>query len=181
MSGQARQGKRLPKAAEVATRLHAAAIHLLRRLRVEDAATGLSGPKASALSVVVFGGAVTLGDLARAEQVRPPTISRLVAGLVRSGLVESDRDPDDRRVQRIRATPKGRALLEAGRNRRVRRLSKDLERLSEAEFGALVGAMATIERLSRPPVARAPVVKAHGSRAVRARRDIRKDLNYVES
>ena len=119
---------------------------------MEDAATGLPGPKASALSVVVFGGAVTLGDLARAEQVRPPTISRLVAGLVRSGLVELDRDPDDRRVQRIRATAKGRALLEAGRNRRVRRLSKDLERLSEAEFGALVGAMATIERLSRPPV-----------------------------
>ncbi len=125
---------------------------MLRRLRVEDAATGLTGPRASALSVVVFGGPVTLGDLARAEQVRPPTMSRLVAGLVKSGLVESERDLVDRRVQRIRATAKGRALLEAGRGRRVKRLSKDLDRLSPAEFGALVTALPTLERLSRPPL-----------------------------
>lgn len=102
--------------------------------------------------MVVFGGPVTLGDLARAEQVRPPTMSRLIAGLVKSGLVESARDPVDRRVQRIRATAKGRALLEAGRGRRVKRLSKDLERLSGEEFGALVAAIPTLERLSRPPI-----------------------------
>ena len=104
---------------------------------------------------------MTLGDLARTEQVRPPTMSRLVAGLVRAGLVDAERDPDDLRVQRIRATAKGRALLEAGRGRRVRRLSKDLERLSGAEYRALVDAMATIERLSRPPVAPTSSPKTH--------------------
>jgi DNA-binding MarR family transcriptional regulator len=119
-------------------------------LRVEDAASGLSGPRASALSVIVFGGPVTLGDLARAEQVRPPTISRLVAGLVRAGLVVAERDGTDRRVQRIHATHKGRALLEAGRLRRVRRLTKDLERLSQEEFATLAAAVATIEGVARP-------------------------------
>ena len=146
-----RQGKGPPPGpAEIATRLHSAAIHLLRRLRVEDAASGLSGPRASALSVIVFGGPVTLGDLAKAEQVRPPTMSRLVAGLVRAGLAEAERDRTDRRVQRIYATAKGRALLEAGRLRRVRRLTKDLERLSEAEFATLASALGTIERVARP-------------------------------
>jgi DNA-binding MarR family transcriptional regulator len=140
-----------PVAAELATRLHSAAIHLLRRLRVEDAAIGLSGPRASALSVIVFGGPVTLGDLARVEQVRPPTMSRLVAGLVKSGLAETERDANDRRIQRIRATPKGRSLLEAGRLRRVRRLTKDLERLTAEEYTVLAAAVTTMERVARPP------------------------------
>lgn len=150
MSRRERQEQPTP-AAELATRLHSAAIHLLRRLRVEDAASGLSAPRLSALSVIVFAGPVTLGDLARAEQVRAPTMSRLVAGLVKSGLVEADRDPSDRRVQRIRATPKGRSLLEAGRARRVRRLANDLEGLSPKDFETLSKAVGMIERVARPP------------------------------
>ncbi|MBM4187871.1 MAG: MarR family transcriptional regulator [Gemmatimonadetes bacterium] len=139
----------LPPGPELATRLHSAAIHLLRRLRVEDSASGLSAPRLSALSVIVFAGPVTLGDLARAEQVRAPTMSRLVSGLVKAGLVIAERDPADRRIQRIRATTKGRALLEAGRLRRVRRLARDLDRLSAAEFRVLREAVAMIERVAR--------------------------------
>ena len=149
MSPQAPSKPRSARAVDLATGLHSAAIHLLRRLRTEDVASGLSGPRLSALSVVVFAGPTRLGDLARAEQVRPPTMSRLVAGLVRAGLVESIRDPDDRRIQRIRATPKGRTLLEAGRARRVRRLARDLERLDAGEFAAVGAALGVIERIAR--------------------------------
>ncbi|MEZ4588138.1 MAG: MarR family transcriptional regulator [Gemmatimonadales bacterium] len=145
-----RQARRAPPAAQVATRLHSAAIHLLRRLRVEDQASGLTAPRLSAMSVIVFGGPVTLGDLARAEQVSAPTMSRMVAGLRRLGLVEVTRDPDDRRVQRIRATTRGKALLEAGRGRRVRRLAADLEALSDPEFAALAKALPTLEAIARP-------------------------------
>jgi DNA-binding MarR family transcriptional regulator len=145
-----------PKPGDLAARLHSAAIHLLRRLRIEDAASGLSAPQLSALSVVVFGGPVTLGDLARAEQVRPPTISRLVAGLIQAGLLEATQDPEDRRVQRVKATPKGRALLEAGRARRVKRLTRDLERLDSREFSAVAEAIVTIERIARAKVNRRP-------------------------
>src|ERR687883_145288 len=80
-------------ATRLADRLHSAAIHLLRRLRREDARTGLSGPRLSALSVVVFAGPRTLGELAAAEQVRPPTMTRLVQALEREGLVARDPDP----------------------------------------------------------------------------------------
>lgn len=138
-----------PPPDDLATRLHSAAIHLLRRLRVVDAESGLSAPRLSALSVIVFAGPVALGELARAEQVRPPTMSRLVQGLVRSGLVRVERDPNDRRVQRIRATPRGRAVLEAGRARRVRRLAQDLEQLAPADYTALAAALPVLEKVTR--------------------------------
>src|SRR5204863_2334816 len=70
---------------ETADRLHSAAIHLLRRLRVRDRESGVGPAQLSALSVLVLGGGPrSLGELAEAEQVRPPTMSRIVAGLVRS-------------------------------------------------------------------------------------------------
>src|SRR5881392_3398151 len=89
---------------DLADRLHSSAIHLLRRLRREDDASGLPAPHLSALSVIVFGGPITLGALATAEQVRPPTISRVVAALERDGLVTRETDPSDRRVVRVKAT-----------------------------------------------------------------------------
>jgi len=91
----------------IADRLHSAAIHLLRRLRVEDKALGLSGPRASALSVIVFRGPLTMSALAEAEQVRRPTITRLIDGLERRGLVRRVSDPADGRVQLVEATAAG--------------------------------------------------------------------------
>jgi len=135
---------------EVADRLHSAAIHLLRRLRVEDERSGLTSPQLSALSVIVFGGPITVGDLARAEQVRPPTISRLVQGLEGEGLVARERDPDDARVQRITATPEGRRLLQEGRVRRVERLAKQIAELPARRRQALFGAVEVLELLTRP-------------------------------
>ncbi|HJU65574.1 MAG TPA: MarR family transcriptional regulator, partial [Gemmatimonadaceae bacterium] len=86
------------EAERIADRVHSAAIHLLRRLRKEDTKTGLSAPRLSALSVVVFGGPLTLGALAAAEQVRPPTMTRLVTALEKRGLVTREPDPDDGRL-----------------------------------------------------------------------------------
>src|SRR3984893_2291619 len=95
----------------IADRLHSAAIHLLRRVRKQDVATGEGPARLSALSVLVFGGPKTLGELAAAEQVKPPTMSRIVAGLARSRLIEITADPRDGRRQRIRATTQGARLL----------------------------------------------------------------------
>src|SRR5437762_6946774 len=97
----ARGTRREAPASELADRLHSAAIHLLRRLRREDDASGLPAPQLSAMSVIVFGGPITLGALASAEQVRPPTITKLVALLEEQGLVERETDPADRRVVRV--------------------------------------------------------------------------------
>jgi DNA-binding MarR family transcriptional regulator len=145
--------RRQPPLEDLADRLHSAAIRLLRRLRAEDRASDLSGPRLSALSVVVFGGPVSLTALAEAEQVRLPTISRLAAELERAGLVERVPDPGDRRVQRLRATARGKKLLQEGRARRVARLARELAGLKARDLDALARAAATLERLfgSPPP------------------------------
>lgn len=136
-------------AARVADRLHSVAIHLLRRLRQEDEGIGLSGPRASALSVVAFGGPVTLGDLAAIEQVKPPTMTRLVSALEARGLVRREADPSDARLTRVRATARGMRLLQEGRGRRVARLQARLRDLPDGELAALGDATEILERLVR--------------------------------
>lgn len=134
----------------IADRLHSGAIHLLRRLRTQDAASGLTAPRLSALSVIVFGGPLTLGALAAAEQVRPPTMTRLVAALERDGLVTREPDPEDRRQVLLRATPAGRQLLEEGRARRTTSLARRLAALPPEDLAALARAASLLERLARP-------------------------------
>jgi DNA-binding MarR family transcriptional regulator len=120
-------------AGEIADRLHSAAIHLLRRLRVRDRESGVGPAQLSALSVLVLGGGPrSLGELAEIEQVRPPTMSRIVAGLVRAGLVRRRKTEDGRRV-RLEASVKGAKILQAGRKRRVESLARALSSFSEKE------------------------------------------------
>jgi DNA-binding MarR family transcriptional regulator len=134
--------------ADIADRLHSAAIHLLRRLRREDDASGLGAPRLSALSVIVFGGPITIGGLAEAEQVRAPTMSRLVNSLEEQGLVQRVPDIADRRVVRVEATAAGAALLHAGRARRVAALTADVARLSRRDQDALLGTLGLLETLA---------------------------------
>jgi len=110
---------------------------LLRALRKQDDASGLSAPRLSALSVVVFGGPITLGQLARAEQVQPPTMTRIVTGLEKDGLVKRAAVAGDRRLTKIEATAKGQRVLVAGRERRVRKLAESLELLDPSALADL--------------------------------------------
>src|SRR5918911_3035334 len=118
---------------EAADRFHSAAIQALRHVRREDPASGLSAARLSALSVLVFGGARTLGELAAAEHVRPPTMTRIVRALEEDGYVRRESDPADGRVVRLHATPKGERVMWRGRERRVENLAKLLGRLSADE------------------------------------------------
>jgi len=134
---------------ELADRLHSAAIHLLRGVRREDAASGLPPAQLSALSVLVFGGLVTVGRLAEIEQVRSPTMTRIVTSLAAAHLVTRASHPDDARATLITATDTGRALLIEGRRRRVGVLEQRISDLSAAERDALAGALDALERVSR--------------------------------
>lgn len=136
-------------AEKTAERLHAAAIHLLRRLRQADAASGLNGPRLSALSVIVFAGPLTLGRLAEVEQVRPPTMTRIVNALERKGLVKKVANPEDRRTVHLAATMKGKRVMVEARARRIRPLAEGIGRLGREEREALRGAVAVMERLGR--------------------------------
>lgn len=136
----------------VADRLHSAAIHLLRRLRVEDEALGISAPRLSVLSVLVFAGPMRIGELAHAEQVEPPTMTRLVDGLQRDGYVAREPDPDDARAVRVRATAQGTKALRRGQARRVRALSAALVDLSPTDLGSVADGVDVLERtLSEHP------------------------------
>lgn len=129
--------------ADTADRLHSAAIHLLRRVARHDAQSGLSSARLSALSVIVYGGPVTIGALARAEQVTLPTISRLAQGMERDGLVEREGDDADRRVVHLRATERGKCILRDARSRRVHDLA-DLLAVRPAEDRATLQRAAEI-------------------------------------
>ena len=131
----------------VADRLHAAAIHLLRRLRVEDEALGISAPRLSALSVLVFGGPMRIGALAQAEQVEPPTMTRLVDAMERDGYVERAPDPRDRRAVIVRPTPKGTRALKQGRAQRVEALAAGLRALSPDQLSTLARGVEVLERV----------------------------------
>lgn len=135
---------------QTADRLHSAAIHLLRRVRREDTSAGLGPARLSALSVVVFGGAIRISDLARAEQVRTPTITPIAAALERAGLVTRQADPADARAVVLRATARGKRLLAEGRSRRVRHLAGELRGLTAAERNTLREAADILLRLFRP-------------------------------
>jgi len=132
----------------VADRLHSAAIHLLRALRREDAKLGVGPAKLSALSVLVFGGPRSIGALARAEQVRLPTMSRLVSALERDGLATRTPDPEDGRASRVHPTVRGRSVLRRGRARRVATLARRLEQLPAADRALLARAADLIEGLT---------------------------------
>ena len=131
----------------LADRLHSSAIHLLRRVRREDEASGLSAARLSALSVIVFGGPIRISALAQAEQVRTPTITPIVAALERDGLVTREGDPSDARASLLRATARGARLMAQGRARRVALVAEDLRSLSGADLARIASAVTILERL----------------------------------
>src|SRR5947208_12115063 len=118
----------------VADRLHSAAIHLLRRARRTDPLTGVSAAQLSALSVLMSG-PKTLGALAAAEQVRPPTMIRLVSDMERAGIARKVTDREDGRIVRVHATPKGLRALARGRTMRIEVIERLLNDLDPQELG----------------------------------------------
>jgi DNA-binding MarR family transcriptional regulator len=135
---------------EAADRFHSAAIHALRHVRREDPTSGLSAARLSALSVLVFGGPRTLGELAAAEQVRPATMTRVAQSLVEEGYARRATDPADGRVVRLSATAKGRRVMQRGRERRVANLARLLARLSPQEVAHVHEAAELVERALEP-------------------------------
>jgi DNA-binding MarR family transcriptional regulator len=131
---------------EVANRLHSAAIHLLRRARRTDPLTGVSPAQLSALSVLMSG-PKTLGELAAAEQVRPPTMSRLVSEMERAGVARKVSDRVDARVVRVHATPKGLRALSRGRAMRIAAIEGLVAQLDVDDLANVERAVGAIERL----------------------------------
>lgn len=135
---------------QLADTLHSAAIHLLRNLRISDAEAGIAPAQLSALSVLVYGGAMTLGRIASIEQVTAPSMSRTIDELERKDLVRRARDKRDRRVVYAVATREGTRVLELARQRRLNTLSMALAELEHQERDTLSSALETIGKLLDP-------------------------------
>lgn len=131
----------------LARRLHTVAVRVLRRARRDDGAMGVPPGQASALSVLVFGGAKTATELARIEQVRAPTMTRMIDALEQRGLVRRDADPADRRRAQIVATAAGVRLMEKGRDRRVAILAQALAALDPRQCALVEAALGVLEDL----------------------------------
>jgi DNA-binding MarR family transcriptional regulator len=129
-----------------ADRLHSVAIHLLRWARVDDVQTGLSAPRLSILSVLVYGGTRTVGELAAAEQVSTPTMTKLLQALEADGYVTRRRDAVDARVQQMSVTARGRRALEEGRRMRLERIETMLSGLSVREAEQIERAVSVLEK-----------------------------------
>jgi DNA-binding MarR family transcriptional regulator len=135
---------------EVAGRLRSAVNRLQRRLRQESLG-GLSPAQASVLGSVRRHGNPTLGELAAIEQVQPPTMTRIVAGLAEAGMVTRIADANDRRSARVRLTPAGERALERVRTRKNAFLLRRLGQLSEAEQRQVAELVALFEQLLDEP------------------------------
>lgn len=132
--------------AELASHLRLGVTRLARKLR-QEAEPGITPSLLVTLSSIERAGSMTLGELSGAEQVQPPTMSRLVAALVEAGLVTREPDPTDRRVAWVRATPEGVKLLQRSRKRKDAYLAKRLRELEPRELAVLDEAAGIFDRL----------------------------------
>ncbi|MGH8892026.1 MAG: MarR family winged helix-turn-helix transcriptional regulator [Actinomycetes bacterium] len=135
----------------VANALNTTAIHSVRAAKVDDDRTGLTPERLSLLSVLVYGGPATMSALARAEQVSPPAITRIVGALEGTGLVRRTSDARDRRRTRVSATAAGIRVLERGRKGRIDRLADMLAALDADELRRVSEGLALVRRALRSP------------------------------
>jgi DNA-binding MarR family transcriptional regulator len=131
---------------ELTSRLRMVVTRLSRRLR-QEANEGATPSQLAALATVERHGPITLGDLAGHERVRPPTMTRIVAGLEEAGLVRREIDAADRRVARVTITPDGARLLARSRTRKDAFLASLLEHLEPADLAIVERAVPILEDL----------------------------------
>jgi len=141
---------RAPDTVELAARLRLAVTRLARRLR-QEAGAGITPSMLSALSSADRQGPVTMRDLCAAEQVQPPTMTRIVAALVAGGLVVREADAKDGRVAWVKVTADGRRLLERSRRRKEAFLARALRELDPRDVATLEAAADVLERFTEAP------------------------------
>ncbi len=135
--------------AGLASHLRLSVFRASRTLRRESQA-GISPTLLAALATIERHGPMRAGDLATHEQVRKPTVTRILGALVAEGLVERTPDPVDRRVSWVQLTPSGQALMRTVRRRSDRYLAQRLRRLDPADLATLERAAGILDRVTEP-------------------------------
>ena len=131
---------------DLAGRLRLAIARTARRLR-QEAGAELSPSLTAALATIYRHGPITPSEVAQRERIQRPTVTRLLARLEESGLVQRTPDPTDRRSSLVACTTKGQALVEELRTRKTAYLARRLERLDPEERATLERAAAILEKV----------------------------------
>lgn len=135
----------------LASDLSIMAVRLIRWLRAADELPALSGPQASAMAVIIYSDGITPSALADLEQVRRPTITRVVDELVARRLVRRGPHPTDKRGSVLTATDEGLALWEAGQLRKIAPLTDRIRELAPEERRQLEQVIPLLKRVMEPP------------------------------
>ena len=139
------------KSHSIANEISIMAVRLIRWLRATDQAAALSGPVTSAMAVIVHSGGIAPSALAELEQVRRPTITRLVDDLVLRGLVRREPHPTDKRGSIVVATSEGLARWQTGQLRATAPLAARIEALDPDERQQLESILPLLARVMEPP------------------------------
>ena len=123
-------------------------MRLARRLRQQRADHGIPLGQISVLATLDRLGPLTPGALAQHEQVRPPTMTKVLANLSEAGLVDRVADPADGRQQQVSLTAKAVKMLREDRRRRDEWLAAHLIGLTPAQREALAAALPVLEVLA---------------------------------
>jgi DNA-binding MarR family transcriptional regulator len=134
----------MARANDVAAKLHSVAIRVLRHAREADREAGIGPARLSALSVLVYGGPCAISELASAEHVSVPTMTRIVQGLEQLGLARRKPSPDDARSSIVGASARGTALLERARTARLHRIDALLKKARPADVVRLGEALTAV-------------------------------------
>jgi DNA-binding MarR family transcriptional regulator len=155
---------------ELARRLSSLGLHLVREAAAGEERDGLTTARLSALGLLVLGGPRRLGELAAAERVRPPTMTRLVRALEAEGLVTRERGGVDGRSVVVSATEAGGGAFQAALSGHAGALAARFGRLSVPARRSLESAAGILEQVLREPSASDAPPESAGTDADASRR-----------
>ena len=136
--------------AGLASTLRVSVMRLSRRLRHEQGGQDFLTPNQLAvLGTLWRRGPSTVGELADAEKVQPPSMTRTVKCLADNGLVARTQHENDGRVVVVSLTDKANAVLIDSRRRKEAWLNHRLRELTPAERQTLRDAAPILERISQ--------------------------------
>lgn len=138
-----------PQDAPLATELRVAAVHFVRRLRLERSREDISDAQYAVLATLQREGPRTPGELAAREHVQPPSMTRTIAALADAGLVVRGEHPHDRRQVVVAVTDAGAAAVVETRRRRDQWLARRLDALAPQERDTVARAAEILRRLSQ--------------------------------
>lgn len=123
----------VPDLGELAVELRVAIMRTSRVLRTQAGSDVVTPGQTTVLGLIAKRGPQTMRQLADAERVQAPSMTRTVNALSAQNLVERTENPTDGRQVVVALTPEGVAVLEESRRLRSEWLASRLEGLPERD------------------------------------------------